>query len=282
MEDILVDYHIAKALAAHADKSPDARNYDQALYIEAVMAKHGVTKQQFDSSLVYYYTRSDRFEPIYRRVSERLEQQALTLGANDGEIGKYADAKGDTANIWSGRMTLLMLPKPPYNHWDFEVVGDSVFRRGDSFLFQFMSDFMYHSGSHSAVLYVAVDYNDTTISRQVRFTATGLNKLDIMPREDKDIKGLRGFFYLHDDDPTDTSARLLFLNNIQLIRFHKQKQEDEDKKDSMSSTDTGEPLVTDTLSDRDTLGRSPEVVPAGKRIAPDRVVKRMHKLETRP
>ena len=65
-------------------------------------------KAEFDSSLVYYYKRADRFVDIYTKVSERLEEQALLLGATEGEIGKYAslNATGDTANIWAERTAL--------------------------------------------------------------------------------------------------------------------------------------------------------------------------------
>ena len=78
MEDILVEYHVAKAMAMQKAQRDMSRSYQTALYIDAVLAKYGVSKAQFDSSLVYYYTRADRFEPIYKRVSERLEEQALT------------------------------------------------------------------------------------------------------------------------------------------------------------------------------------------------------------
>ncbi|MBO7110238.1 MAG: DUF4296 domain-containing protein, partial [Prevotella sp.] len=80
MEDILVDYYMAQAMAQQANNSQGEREYNTAMYIEAVLKKHGVTKAEFDSSLVYYYTRADRFDAICKRVSERLDEQALTQG----------------------------------------------------------------------------------------------------------------------------------------------------------------------------------------------------------
>ena len=123
MEDILVDYYMAQAMAQQANTSQGEREYNTAMYIEAVLKKHGVTKAEFDSSLVYYYTRADRFDAICKRVSERLDEQALTQGASEGEIGKYAqyNATGDTANVWADRTTAILLPMPPYNRWDFAI-----------------------------------------------------------------------------------------------------------------------------------------------------------------
>lgn len=256
MEDILVDYHLSKAMSQYANNSGSSRDYNQALYLEAVLKKHGVTKAQFDSSLVYYYTRADRFQPIYKRVSERLEAQALNMGASEGEIGKYANARGDTANIWSDRSSLLMLPVAPYNRLDFEIFGDSVFKRGDKFLFQFMSDFMYQSGQKSGMIYVAIDYADTTMVRNQRFTNSGITKMEFQAREDQVVKALRGYLYLLDGGEDMTSSQLLFLNNIQLIRFHKQ---DEKKEDSLPPTNNGGPMLEDD-SRRDSLRRGDHMV----------------------
>lgn len=285
MEDILVDYHIAKALAQQGGDDQMDRNYRATLYIEASLAKHGVSKELFDSSLVYYYTRADRFEPIYKRVSERLEEQALTFGANDSDIGKYANATGDTANVWTGKSSMLMLPKAPYNRWDFEVEADSAFKKGDSFLIQFVSDFMYQTGGHDAMIYVAIAYNDTTIGRQLRFSTSGISKMDILPK-DKDIRSIKGFFYLHDEDPKMTTVRLLFLNNVQLIRFHKKEEEnkenDENTEDSLPQIDTGEQFPVDAVGVGDSVGGSPKVVPLRRGNGLHGVAKRMRPLEAEP
>ncbi len=99
MEDILYDYHVAQAMS----KTIGSGNYEynKQLYIDAVLKKHGVSEADFDSSLVYYYTRADRFHEIYVRVSERLNEEAKLLGASVGDISRYSQysATGDTANI---------------------------------------------------------------------------------------------------------------------------------------------------------------------------------------
>ena len=231
MEDILVDYHMARAMANREGGSFEESNYRQALYIESVLQKHGYTKAEFDSSLVYYYTRADRFADIYQRVAERLEEKALLLGATEGEIGKYAslNANGDTADIWAERTALAMMPVPPYNHWDFKIDVDTAFKQGDSFLMQFMSDYMYQDGVREGYLYLAVTYdNDTTISRNVRFISTGYNQLRVPEFDNHRVKRMCGFFYLGDGSNRSSTTRLLFLNNIQLIRFHKRNEESQE------------------------------------------------------
>ena len=241
MEDILVDYHLARAVADKGEGTYEESNYRQALYIESVLQKHGYTKAQFDSSLIYYYTRADRFVDIYTRVAERLEEQALLLGATEGEIGKYAslNATGDTANIWAEKTVLAMMPLPPFNRWEFTIDVDTTYKPGDSFLMQFMSDYMYQDGVREGYLYLAVTYdNDTTISRNLRFMTVGLNQLripEIPELRDHQINDMRGFFYLGEGNQRTTTTRFLFLYNIQLIRFHKKHEEEQTDSSTQSA-----------------------------------------------
>lgn len=225
MEDILVDYHLAMAMANETGE----RNYYQHYYMESVLREHGVTQADFDSSMVFYYTHAERFRTIYAHVSERLEERALSLGATEGEIGKYAalNAEGDTANIWADRNMLLMRPQPPYNRFDFMVPVDSTFKRGDSFLVQFMSDYLYQEGTKAGMFYLAIEYTDTTVMRHTNFGYSGLIQMRVAANDTADVKGVRGFFYLGGAAEQTTTQRLLFINHIQFIRFHKENVSEE-------------------------------------------------------
>ena len=285
MEDILVDYHLVRALAHNTSMNRDSVPYFQALCTEAVFRKHGITQELFDSSMVYYYTRADRFEAIYKRVADRLEERALILGATEGEIGKYAslNANGDTANIWPDRTRMTMTPIPPYNRWDFHIEVDTTFRRGDSFLLQFMTDYTYQDGTKNGVVYMALTFNgehgDTTISKNLHFLTTGISQLRFPECNDADLKDIRGFFYLGDGNDRSTTTRLLFINNVQFIRFH--KKHEETKKDSLSqsSAATRPGLATDTISRGDSVGSGVTMVPADSGTATDRVATRRRRIE---
>lgn len=270
IEDILVDYHLARGMAM---RGPDP-DYTQALYVKAVLDKHGITQEELDSSLVYYYRRADRFIDIYKRVADRLEEKALFLGATEGEIGKYAtlNAEGDTANIWAHRPMAALMPTPPYNRWEFEIEADSTFRRGDSFLLQFMSDFTYQQGQKHGVIYVAVDYPDTTIARSIHFSTSGVSQLRIEGYDKADIRSMRGFFYLGDGGEASSTVRLLFLSNIQLIRFHHQQENEEElPADSLSRDSAGERLPADTVGAGTVAGRSDSLLSPDRRTPADRV-----------
>lgn len=283
LEDILVDYHMAMAMAE--EKFDDQLSIRREVYMESVLKKHGVSRADFDSSMVFYYTHAERFAKIYSRVSARLEEKALSLGATEGEIGKYASltSDGDTANVWNDRRTMMMRPMPPYNRFDFEIESDSTYRRGDSFLLQFMTDYVFQDGSKDAMLYVAVDYPDTVVTRQLRFSYMGLCQLRIDPGVKSDVQRLRGFFYLGGANEQSTTQRLLFIHSIQLIRFH---SKDEPEKTEPEKTETGSVAPSDDAqrklsaddSRRDTLGRGVKMLPLGGRDIPNRMVTRRDSL----
>lgn len=283
MEDILFDYHMAKAMADQVDGPFDERNFQQTLYIEAVLQKHGVTKADFDSSLVYYYRRADRFNEMYKHVADRLEEQALVLGATEGEIGKFVSLSisGDTANIWTDRSRYAMMSVPPYNRCSFEIAVDSAFYEGDSFLMQFVSDFMFQDGTRSCTLNMAVTYdNDTTISKNIIFSYSGLTQLRIPAFENHVVKRMRGYFYLAGGTDRTTTTRLLFLDNIQLIRFHCERYEGF-KKDSIESDSIGERKTIDTLGSRDLQRSGTEILPIDAGDAKHRMVSRPSLSEAR-
>ena len=166
MEDILCDYHIAQGMGQTAAGSEEQRNYKIRLYEDAVFRKYGVTRAEFDSSLQFYYKRSDWFRKIYERVSDRLNQQALTYGASQGELSLMTlSASGDTADIWTDRKAMLFMPMAPYNKYQFTMKADSSFHQGDHFLLSFNSSFIFQEGTRDGIAYLAIVYENDSVSR---------------------------------------------------------------------------------------------------------------------
>ncbi len=280
MEDILADYHLASAVAQEKNAKP----VDKQLYLEEVLVKHGVTREQFDSSLVYYFVRADRLNDIYSRVVERLEKQALAMGASEGELGKYAtlNESGDTANIWHGRNTMVLLPMPPYNRFDFTYEADSTFKIGDEFLIQFMTDFMFQDGSKEAQLYMAAYYPDTVITAQSRIYSSGLNQIRLSGHH-KPIEQIKGFIYLGGSGQQSTTLRILFINNLQFIRFHTHQYEQLNAmpQDSLALPDDAGRNDSVHAGDSIETRSGGQLSPAAGRDATDRMVRRDDQVKLR-
>ena len=227
MEDILYDYYVSQGMASVPEQKTGTEDYRRDLFFNAVLKKHRVTRAEFDSSLVYYYTRADKFVDICHNVQDRLSEEALDLGTSEGEVERYTTQSltGDTANVWEGNRSLMLIPYTPYNRIQFTQKADTSYHKGDSYMLSFMSDFLYQGGIKEALVYLALKYeNDSIVSKVTHFSASGDTKLRIDACDLK-VKELMGYFYLGEGNEKNTDLKLLFLTDIQLIRFHKQKSD---------------------------------------------------------
>lgn len=270
MEDLLYDYYIGKAMASRSDEV----GYNQRAYRLAVLKKHGVTEAQFDSSLVYYYGDAERLKKIYDAVASRLEGVATGLGASAGEMNKYATlgASGDTADIWNGPRRTLLLPVAPYNRLSFRLDADSTYRRGDQFQLNLNAQFLYQAGTKDGLVYVAVDYEgDSTSVHYTRVSSTGECTLMVPRNTEAAVKSIRGFVYLGNGATQSPLQKLLFIDGIQLIRFHakpedlqaaeeaKQRQAREEARlDSMRRAGGQGGATPNTVINDETTLRSPQ------------------------
>lgn len=236
MADILYDYHVAQALAS--EEQTGNINFERTKYFLAVLKKHNVTQAEFDSSMVYYYGRLDRLKPIYLEVNERLEVEAKSLGASVGAIGRYSaySSTGDTANIWQNRTDLLLIPRPTMNRFEFTIDVDTTFYKGDSFMFQFMSDYIWQSGTKDAVVCIVTKYEgDSIIQTTNHVSVSGISQIQVPANNKQKLKQMYGFIYLAAPDKDETTRKMMFINQIQLIRFHNKQIDNEEKKDSIQT-----------------------------------------------
>lgn len=223
MEDILYDYFVSQGMAREEDDGGRVMDYRRELYFDAVLKKYDVTRAEFDSSLVYYYTRADRFVKIWKNVQDRLGEAAIDYGASAGEVETFTarSLTGDTANIWNGVFSQALVPYAPYNRLQYSIQADTAFRKGDSFMLTWYNNFLYQSGSKDAVAYMAIRYkNDSIASQTVHFSTDGFSQLR-MDGCDESVKEIKGFVYLGQGYESTSAMRMLILSNIQLIRFHK-------------------------------------------------------------
>ena len=228
MEDIIYDYHLAQAMSRKVDGmgSMDMR---RTKYFQAVLRKHEVTEAEFDSSLVYYYSHVDYLHKIYGHVNERLSDEAKVLGAGVGEISRYSqlNTTGDTANIWKNVTDVMLMPKPTMNRFDFTVTTDSTFKVGESFMFQFMSDYLWQNGTKETTVCIVSEYEDTVMQVSNRVSVSGVAQVRVPAYNKKPLKQMRGFVYLGDGGDNSNTRKILFISQIQLIRFHNQLLKDE-------------------------------------------------------
>ena len=266
MEDILYDYHLSQSMASRNGTTDN--DYKRQLYFETVLRNHGVTRADFDSSLVYYYTRADYFLEIYKHVQDRLGDQAIELGASSGEIERYTSQSlnGDTADVWEGSRQYMLLSNRPYNQMQFYQKADTSYHAGDSFLLTFQSSFLSMMGNRPMIALLSVTYdNDSTLTQQMTVSTSNGTTLRIPACNNERPKEIKGFFLMgkNQRDDNEKGLSMLYLSHIQLIRFHKTVQSPLPEKPASDSLSAEKPdsTITDSVQKPriHRLGERPQV-----------------------
>jgi hypothetical protein len=71
--DVLVDLHLADAIADQSMIPDMTYQLDSASLYGSVFKKHGITKAQFDTTMIYYSKRPDDLQKLYNTVTARLK-----------------------------------------------------------------------------------------------------------------------------------------------------------------------------------------------------------------
>lgn len=223
METILYDYHLAQAISSSLGGASD---YQTKLYCENVFSKHGITKEEFDTSMVYYTRYPGKMKPIYENLSKRMESEVGELQAlvdkSSGELNLEAsDFIGDTVNLWQARGVNLLASNVMLNKIEFVYSSEGLFNAGDSVSLNFGVHFMkpdtadYAQIAHAAILY---EYSDSTMRSVGRAIGRdGFYSLAVESDTAKTIKEVRGFIYYNDKD-TLFRCRML-ISNLKVERI---------------------------------------------------------------
>lgn len=221
MEDILYDYHLADAMAQQAEGGYEKNAYE---YRAAVLKKYGVSQDDFDSSMVYYMRRTDELHTIYQHIADRMQNEASRLGASS--VGGVT-ATGDSADVWNGERSLILMPNEPYNLYSFSLSTDSTFHKGDRLMLNFQSDFIFQDGMRDGIVVLAVELgNDSVASTVAHISSSMPSSLQISDNDSLGIKKIRGLFMLSkssDANASTTTLQLMSIHNIRLIRVHPSK-----------------------------------------------------------
>ena len=99
MEDLMYDYYVSQGISNSRAGTTD---YDRRYNMQTVLKKYGLTNDDFDSTLVYYYNHMELMNEIYSRIQKRLGDEAILLGASEGEVERFTtqSVSGDTTDVW--------------------------------------------------------------------------------------------------------------------------------------------------------------------------------------
>lgn len=220
MEDILVDYHLALAMAELQTGDLQENRY---ILTQAALRKHGVTEAELDTSLLYWCRNSEKFVRVCERVSERLTFMAESQGVERQEKNTYSylATEGDTANVWNLREGVVLIPNVVDNIYSFRIDADSTYLPGDYFMWAFNVQFMSSDRYTEAYALLSVEYeNDSIVGTSQRLSGRKNVEIKLQcPKKCADLRilSINGTIYI---PVRDSGFGILAIKNFVLVRYH--------------------------------------------------------------
>lgn len=224
MEAFLYDYHLVQSMSGEYSASTNKEK----LFYDYVFRKHGITKEQFDTSMVWYNRFPKHIQRIYARLEERLDREVLSLdnarGALDEGVSiEVAYLAIDTAELWTSSKVRLLSATPLCNRvlFSFETPDDTTFLPGDSLQFSFDARFIAASNDsvaqrlHASIM---LDYTDGSYDgADIDISGDGKYLLSVDRNMSSKLKSMCGFLYYADDDSTFGSRAVISALSVKRI-----------------------------------------------------------------
>ena len=218
MEDLLYDYHIAKAMG---DNLPYNENYKKVLYTDAVFNKYGTTKVVFDSSMVWYTRNTEVLAKVYEKVSKRLKAQQNVINHLIAIRDKkpMTSAPGDSVDVWAWQRMKRLTGMTTDDKLTFVLPSDSNFKERDTLVWKVRYQFLGNVPDTALTALMAMQIifeNDSIISATQRVGNSGTQSICLQSDTLGTIREVKGFIYY----PREKTPHTLVLDKITLMRYH--------------------------------------------------------------
>lgn len=233
LEAVLYDYHLAQIIVGDL---PSAQRYKKDLYFGYVYDKHGVTKEDVDSTLAYYARYPEGLSEIYDNLSRRVEADLKRI-ENETEPIKAREAMpvvGDSVDLWYDARIVQMTSSPlGNNRYTFTIPTDTNFKAGDRLTWSAKALFLQgkvdslHRYLH---LNLRVKYmNDSIAAADTLLCASG--DFSLIVSDTAVVKSIDGTAYLKG---SDADERLLLIAPT-LLRCRRIEYPDSTSRDTLAT-----------------------------------------------
>ena len=258
MENLLYDYHIAKAMG---ENMPGGENYKKALYVEAVFKKYGTTEEVFDSSMVWYTRNTKILSEIYEKVNKRLKAQQdainhlIALRNNKPKMS----APGDSIDVWAWQRVAQLTGSPLNNKFTFTLPSDTNFKKRDVLLWKIQYNFLngMPDSTMAPVMAMQIVYKNDSVTNSCTKHIFESGIQDIRLQSDTmTIKEIKGFIFY----PQSQKSTTLLVSDISLTRYHVNDSLTQMGKDSLNADSITEKNKVDSIrkkAPQDTIQTTP-------------------------
>ena len=237
MENVLFDIHIADAMISDNYRDFSSEEKKRELYA-SVFKKHGVTQEQFDTSLAWYGRNLDKYLAIYSNLDKRYAALMDSINARMGYQKKPTILPDSShINIWEGAKTFILTSLPGENVIAFNM--DTV-RLSPKEYYEFAFNVLGVSDSITVPSVIfGIGFPDTVFVKRKEITGNGLFTVSLPPADSitNHPTHLFGSIYL----PYQKGNIQIIIYNIGIYRKKKaeitakNQKEQKDQKDQLES-----------------------------------------------
>jgi hypothetical protein len=210
MVDLLVDIHKAEGVI-ELNRSKYGTDSMRKVMKQSVLLRHGITQEQFDTSLVWYGHNIEKYIEVYDDVIERLEKENSEIEVGDGAERVNVAVVGDSADAWPGAQLYRFFYGQPSSMLRFNLRRDNEnWEEGDKYTWRF-----FLSKVQTPLYYsLAAQYADgTTDYISGLSTAQGWNEFELQLDSARVAQIVYGYVSL-----TPMRTEVAYLDSITLVR----------------------------------------------------------------
>lgn len=242
MADLIVDMQLAEA---YIDRHTDEFDNDSTKMVmkQSIFKKHGITQQDYDSSLVWYAHNMEDYTKAYDKAVGKLKARYDKLEKSAGDdasenpvlaqnrqdnpnlgkgprglkhIGKAGSSiESDTADLWQGQRAYMLTQGVRRGFITFDIPPDANKRPGD----RYQLAYKLTRGGNDFKVSLNVDYTDGATSQLSRSTnSDGWVVIDVQSDTTRRVKRVYG--YLSYDIKRGQTG---YVDSLMLLRTHLSK-----------------------------------------------------------
>ncbi len=231
LEDLLVEIHLSEAVIEtnNITQIPERKKIREAIFL-----RHGVTQEQFDTTLVWYGHRMAKYMELYDRVIARLEHEndeakKLLAERNSRQMSQ----PGDSVDIWRLPRHHVFDTRLSTNLLAFEILPDENFERRDYFELRFKVSLLPRQSIDPQLYMTATHFDNSMVSNQLDISKEGWYSLPLQTDSAKTLNHLKGYILL----PMQAIHQRMYIDSIALVRRHYNENIPEVKTQKSASRD---------------------------------------------
>ena len=214
MQAIQVDMYIAEAMIDINSREFSEQAQKEALF-QSIFRKYGITKAEYDSSLVWYGKHLDIYMKVFDRVLNDLNSRQRALG--DVQASAAPTSKQDSVDIWPRRTFVHLEPKALFNGVTFNIKPEKNYPSGSTFVLGMNVWGVRKDMKCKPEVQLCAEQADTTVVVNKTIERDGHFETTLRTVSTKQVKRVYGRIFM---SSADSSYYKIYLDSLNLMRYN--------------------------------------------------------------